>query len=147
MIGLGRRSAGHVRRLVQGIAGTGLLLMLLGTLACTRSADRVEASPTALQAAAVAFLARANGDEGPCVHIASGPDELTRGRVTAPLQDPPSEFARRLKKQGLTVRAFSACSLRDRDTLTYAIGWPRSTHTGFELHADRLCGVRCGEGP
>ncbi len=47
---------------------------------------------------------------------------------------------------GVTVRAFSTCSIADRDTLTYAIGWPRSTTKGFELNADRLCGAHCGEG-
>ena len=49
-------------------------------------------------------------------------------------------------QQGIRVRAFSACSVDDRYKLAYAIGWPRSSRTGFEVNADRLCGARCGEG-
>ena len=95
------------------------------------------------------FIARANGDRAPCVRVADGPNELTRGRVTEELQDPPRDFESDLKTQGIAgvrVRAFSTCSAAERDKLTYAIGWPRSTPRGFQVNADRLCGVRCGEG-
>ena len=94
----------------------------------------------------MAFLARANGDTGACVQVAGAPDELTRGRVTDQLRDPAPDFIGGLERQGITVRAFSACSVDDRYKLTYAIGWPRSSRTGFEVNADRLCGARCGEG-
>ena len=84
------------------IRGFGLLLMLPSGLACTRPAAPVAASPTALQAAAVAFLARANGDKGACVQVAGGPDELTRGRVTDQLRDPAPDFVAGLMRQGIT---------------------------------------------
>lgn len=127
----------------------GLLVTLLGTLACSRPKDPTAPKPASIQAAAIAFLARANGDRAPCVRVAGGPNELTQGRVTGQLLDPPPDLVMDLSSQGLTgvtVRAFSACTAADRDHVTYAIGWPRSTAKGFEVNADRLCGVRCGEG-
>ena len=90
----------------------GLLGILLGAHACGRSAVPPAANPTDLQAAAVAFLAQANGDRAPCVHAATGPDELTQGRVALHLQDPPVELVTLLQGQGVTVRPFSTCSLR-----------------------------------
>jgi hypothetical protein len=125
------------------------LAVLLGTLGCGKSTVPAAPRPTTIQAAAVGFIARANGDRAPCVRVADGPNELTRGRVTEELQDPPRDFESDLKTQGIagvTVRAFSTCSAAERDKLTYAIGWPRPTPGGFQVNADRLCGVRCGEG-
>ena len=124
----------------------GLLLLLPGTFACRKSAVPVASSATAVQAAAVVFLARANADQAPCVHTAAGPDELTQGRVARRLEDPPLQLVTILKEQGVTVRPFSTCSLADREKVTYAVGWPRSGSRGFEVNADRLCGARCGEG-
>jgi hypothetical protein len=124
----------------------GLLLLLLGTIACKKSAAPVVGGAAAVQAAAVAFLARANADQAPCVHTAVGPDELSQGRVAKRLDDPPLQLVTILKEQGVTVRPFSTCSLADREKVTYAVGWPRSSARGCEVNADRLCGARCGEG-
>ncbi len=119
---------------------------MLGAVACTKPKAGPAPNPTAIQAAAIAFLARANGDQDACVHIASGPADLTGGRVTGQLQDPPAQLLAQLRGQGVSVRAFSSCSSAERDKVTYAIGWPRSSPRGFQLNADRLCGTRCGEG-
>jgi hypothetical protein len=51
----------------------------------------------------VAFLARANADQAPCVHVAVGPNELMAGRVATQLQDPPPELVIQLKGQGMVV--------------------------------------------
>ena len=127
----------------------GLLVILVGSLACTRSTAPVAPGSASIQAAAIAFLARANGDRAACILVARGPSELTEGRVTGQLHDPAADLEIDLATQGMkgvTVRAFSTCSAADRDKVTYAIGWPRSTARGFEVNADRLCGARCGEG-
>ena len=123
-----------------------LPLSCIGVLACTSPAVRPPADPTAIQAAAILFLVHANTDQAPCVQVAVGPNEMTSGRVTKQLQDPPGQLVNELKRQGVAVRPFSSCSLAERRKVTYAIGWPRATARGVQINADRLCGFRCGEG-
>ena len=121
-------------------------LTCLGALACARSTARLPSDPSIIQAAATAFLAHANADRTACVQVASGPNELSGGRVAAQLQDAPTQLIIQLKGQGVAIRAFSACSLEEREKVTYAIGWPRGTERGILVNADRLCGAGCGEG-
>lgn len=118
----------------------------LGALACARSTARLPSDPTVVQAAAIAFLARANGDLTACVRVASGPNDLAGGRVAAQLRDAPKQLVTRLKGRGVSVRAFSECSSQEREKVAYAIGWPRETERGILINVDRLCGSSCGEG-
>jgi hypothetical protein len=122
------------------------VLTWLGGSACARSTARLPSDPSVIQAAAIAFLAHANADPTACVQVASGPNELAGGRVVAQLQDAPPQLIIQLQGQGVAVRAFSACSLDERERVTYAIGWPRETERGILVHADRRCGSSCGEG-
>lgn len=139
-VGLAR----HMARL-----STGTLIPFvtcLGALSCAGSAAQLPSDPLAVQAAAIAFLAHANADSAACVQVASGPNELAGGRVAAQLKDVPPQLVTQLRSQGVTLRAFSACSPEEREKVAYAIGWPRATERGIMVHADRLCGSSCGEG-
>jgi hypothetical protein len=120
-------------------------LTCFGALACGKAVE-LPSDPLVIQAAAVAFLVRANSDATACVQVASGPNELAGNRVAGQLQDAPTRLIVQLKGRGVAVRAFSACSLEERKKVTYAIGWPRRTERDIQINADRLCGSRCGEG-
>src|SRR5512134_2870863 len=90
-------------------------LACLGAVACARSTARLPSDPSVIQAAAIAFLAHANADPTACVHVASGANELAGGRVAAQLKDVSQQLIVRLKGQAVTVRAFSTCSLEERE--------------------------------
>ena len=120
-------------------------LTCFGALACGKSVQ-LPSDPLVIQAAAVAFLVRANSDATACVQVASGPNDLAGNRVAGHLNDAPTQLIVQLKARGVAVRAFSACSLEEREKVTYAIGWPRRTDRGIQVNADRLCGSGCGEG-
>jgi hypothetical protein len=122
-----------------------IVALTVACIACLATRSHV-AEPSLLQEAAITFVAQSHSDKLACVRVASGPNEMEEGLVADHLVDPQSSVLGDLRLKGIVIHAYSACTEEERSILSYAIGWPRPTDSGFKVNVDRVCGPMCGNG-